>query len=162
MAKSIVFVRHGKSSWDLEVGDKDRPLKERGIKDASLVVEEFLTKNIRIDKVYSSPANRALHTCLIFLRRMDFDLKRLEVTNELYDFSGEQVLKFLKNLDDTCTTVMVFGHNYAFTTLVNTFGSLAVDNVPTSGLVKIDFSIHHWKELEGGETKFTIFPKQLK
>ena len=42
---------------------------------------------------------------------------------------------------------MVFGHNYAFTNLVNQLGNKYIENVPTSGMVKIDFEIEHWKDL---------------
>ena len=66
--KTVLFVRHGKSSWDYEVNDRDRPLKERGVNDAYAVSSEFKKMEIAVDFVYSSPANRALHTAVIFSR----------------------------------------------------------------------------------------------
>ncbi|NQZ45013.1 MAG: histidine phosphatase family protein [Flavobacteriaceae bacterium] len=162
MAKHIIFVRHGKSSWELEVNDKDRPLKERGIKDAHLVAQEMKSLGLDIDAVFSSPANRALHTCMIIMRRLELDLGLVKVTSRVYDFSGAELFDFLKSLPDTLTTVMVFGHNYAFTNLVNQLGNKYIENVPTSGMVKIDFEIEHWKDLADGHTRKTIFPKQLK
>lgn len=42
--KEIIFVRHGKSSWEFDVIDRDRPLAARGVKDAKLVAEQFLKK----------------------------------------------------------------------------------------------------------------------
>ena len=81
MAKHIIFVRHGKSSWELEVNDKDRPLKERGIKDAHLVAQEMKSLDLDIDAVFSSPANRALHTCMIIMRRLELDLGLVKVTS---------------------------------------------------------------------------------
>jgi len=64
--KTIIFVRHGKSSWDYEANDKDRPLKERGINDAHAVSSEIKNLDIPLDFIYASPANRALHTAVIF------------------------------------------------------------------------------------------------
>lgn len=160
--KHLVLVRHGKSSWEYSVGDKDRPLKERGINDAHLVANAFKQQNFVPDVVYSSPANRALHTCLIFLRELQIPLEKLHITNELYDFSGESVLQFIRELNTDLTSVMIFGHNYAFTNVANQLGNKSIDNVPTSGLVHINLQIDIWQELKQGTTREFIFPKALK
>ena len=39
--KTVILVRHGKSSWEYNVSDRDRPLMERGIKDVNKVAKEF-------------------------------------------------------------------------------------------------------------------------
>lgn len=160
--KTITFVRHGKSSWGYEVSDKDRPLKERGINDALLVSNTFKKTMGAIDFIYSSPANRALHTSMIFTRTLGFDLDKFQVNNSLYDFSGNDVLQFLKGLDNGLESVMIFGHNYAFTSLVNTLGDTYIENVPTSGLVQIQFKVSDWNELSEGTTSTKLFPKDLK
>ena len=160
--KTIIFVRHGKSSWDYQVDDKDRPLKERGINDAHLIAAQLKTMKLQIDWSYSSPANRALHTCMIFLRNLNFDFQRFQVTNVLYDFSGESVLNFLKALSDDLSTVLIFGHNYAFTSLVNMLGDEYIDNLPTSGMAILKFDIQRWQNLKKGNTEKVIIPKELR
>ena len=57
---------------------------------------------------------------------------------------------------------MIFGHNYAFTSIVNSYGSIFTDNVTTSGLVWIKFKTDSWKEIEKGTTVLTIYPRDLK
>ena len=84
--KQLILMRHGKSSWDYDVSDKDRPLKQRGINDAHLVSQTFALHAPSIDFIYSSPANRALHTSMIFVRNLEFDLSRFKVNDMLYDF----------------------------------------------------------------------------
>ena len=160
--KNLILVRHGKSSWEYSVNDKDRPLLQRGINDGHLVVEAFKQKDVNVDAIFASPANRAMHTCLIFLRQLHFPYSQFEITNELYDFSGDYVLEFVKNLDDSLDTVMIFGHNHAFTHLANALGNIYIDNVPTSGLVHLTFDTNNWSTLEKGTTINTIFPKHLK
>ncbi|MFT4831065.1 MAG: phosphohistidine phosphatase [Psychroserpens sp.] len=160
--KTLILVRHGKSSWEYQVGDQDRPLQERGINDGHLVGSELKSKQIKIDAAFSSPANRALHTCMIVLRKLDFPLHNLEITKELYDFSGEDVLRFVRNLDNKYETVLIFGHNYAFTHVANSLGSKPVENVPTTGMVQINFKEDRWDSITKGTTERTIFPKQLK
>lgn len=159
--KNLILVRHGKSSWDYVVNDKDRPLLEKGINDGHIVAKAFKRIGIEIDTIYSSPANRALHTCMIFMRNMNFPFDKFGITNELYDFSGNNVLHFIKNLEDSKKTVMVFGHNHAFTHLANTLGNSYIDNVPTSGLVQITFNTKFWASIENGVTSQIIFPKQI-
>lgn len=160
--KQIILVRHGKSSWNYQVSDKDRPLKERGINDGILVSNAFAKKNITIDFAYASPANRALATSMIFLRNLNFDLDLFRVNESLYDFSGKSVSDFVKRLDDGLETVMIFGHNYAFTTLANTWGDQYIENVPTSGLVHIKFDVENWHAISKGTSETIIFPKHLK
>lgn len=162
MAKTLTFIRHGKSSWEYAVSDRNRPLKERGISDAILIGRQLNGLGGQIDAVYSSPANRALHTAMIILGELSYDLEKFKVTNQLYDFSGEYVLQCIKSLDARLGHVLLFGHNYAFTSLVNTLGDTYITNLPTAGLVQIQFQIDNWSSIHKGTTVKTIFPKQLK
>lgn len=160
--KTLTLMRHGKSSWEYNVSDKDRPLLERGINDVYLVASEEKTKQSSFDAVFSSPANRALHTCIIFLRTMNVSLRRLEVVEDLYDFSGESVLQFIHGLDNEMDSVILFGHNHAFTSLANLLGDKSIDNLPTAGLVTIQFNEKEWRSVKSGTTKNIIVPKKLK
>lgn len=160
--KRIILMRHGKSSWEYEVSDKDRPLKERGINDAHLVSQEFKKRNTQIDFAFSSPANRALHTSMIFLRNIGFTFQNFRVAEELYDFSGSNVQGFIENLDNKYETVSIFGHNYAFTSLANAWGDQYIDNVPTAGLVQIKFEVNNWTDISKGTTEQISFPKHLR
>ena len=160
--KTLILVRHGKSSWEYSVGDKDRPLLQRGITDAFLVADHFNEQDLPIDAIFSSPANRALHTSMIFVRQLYFPLDKFKVVNELYDFSGEYVQQFVNGLTDNLNTVVIFGHNHAFTFIANSLGNSYIENVPTSGLVHLEFDVDQWSSVEKGVTKQTIFPKQLK
>ncbi|SNR38939.1 phosphohistidine phosphatase [Maribacter sedimenticola] len=160
--KNLLLMRHGKSSWELNVGDQDRPLGQRGITDAHLVGKELAKHNYSIDHVYSSPANRALHTCMICIGEMGHSLKDFSIVNDLYDFSGERVINVIRHLDNALETVLIFGHNHAFTYLANLFGDKHLENVPTSGFVHIQFKESSWAAITQGVTIQTIFPKQLK
>ena len=160
--KELILIRHGKSSWEYAVGDKDRPLQRRGINDGHLVANAFKEEPLAIDAVFSSPANRALHTCMIVVRVLNYPLGNCRITNALYDFSGESVRTFVQGLDNSLDCVLIFGHNHAFTEVANDWGSKAISNVPTSGLVHLKFDIDKWRDIEKGITSKTIFPKQLK
>ena len=156
------MMRHGKSSWEYDVSDKDRPLQERGVNDAHLVAQTFKLHTPSIDLAFASPANRALHTSMIFLRNLDFDLSKFQVDNALYDFSGQSVRQFVESLDDRFNVIAIFGHNYAFTSLANTWGDQYIENIPTAGMVHITFGVDKWSQIKKGTTKQMIFPKHLK
>ena len=160
--KTLIIVRHGKSSWEYSVSDKDRPLLQRGIFDAISVADVLNEQELSIDAIFSSPANRALHTAMIFLRQLYYPSDKFKVVNELYDFTGDTVLQFIKQLKDNLDTVVIFGHNHAFTHIANSLGNSYIDNVPTSGLVQLNFDVDSWASIEKGITKQTIFPKQLR
>ena len=160
--KQLILVRHGKSSWEYSVSDKDRPLLERGIADAFLVADKLNTFGLAIDAAFSSPANRALHTSMIFLRQLYFPLSKFQVANQLYDFSGDEVLRFVKDLDNDLNLVMIFGHNHAFTHLASSLGNTYIESLPTSGLVHLEFDTDSWKSISKGSTVRTLFPKQLR
>ena len=160
--KTLVLVRHAKSSWKHNVGDKERPLKKRGKSDAKLVSIAFRNRELALNMVYSSPANRALSTCKIFLNNLDIDQGQLVIDDDLYDFGGENVINFIKKINENYQNVMIFGHNHAFTSICNIFGNTFIDNLPTSGLVVIDFDTNSWSNINKGSTRFTIFPRDLK
>ncbi|WP_299229411.1 histidine phosphatase family protein [uncultured Psychroserpens sp.] len=160
--KKLILIRHAKSSWKYNVDDRERPLKKRGFRDAELVSLAFKNRSILPDIIFSSPANRALSTCKIFINNVNFREIPLFIEDELYDFSGQNVINFLKHLDDSYEKVMIFGHNHAFTSICNIFGDKYIDNLPTCGLVVINFDDDKWRDINNGMTEFTIFPRDLK
>ncbi|REG87989.1 SixA phosphatase family protein [Winogradskyella sediminis] len=160
--KEILLIRHGKSSWKYDVPDYDRPLKDRGREDSNLVAKALAMKEDISHVVFSSPAKRALSTCKIFTNSLGISEDNITIVEDLYDFDGRNVINFMKSLPNELNKVMIFGHNHAFTSISNIFGDTFIDNLPTSGLVKLIFNIEDWKDLEKGRTEFIIIPKDLK
>ncbi|MEZ4797652.1 MAG: histidine phosphatase family protein [Flavobacteriaceae bacterium] len=160
--KKLVFIRHGKSSWEYPVLDVERPLKSRGITDASIVCDEFLKYSFKPDLVVSSPAKRAYNICKIFTKKMEISSQKIQINPTIYDFEGSKTADFIKTLDNNYQNVMLFGHNFAFTNLVNRLGNRYIENLPTSGLVLINFDVDSWQEVNSGITEMIIFPSDLK
>ena len=160
--KKLIVVRHAKSSWKHNVRDLDRPIKNRGITDITAVSKEFKRKYVHPEIVFSSPARRALETCNIFLKHIEFSYNNVIISPELYDFGGNSLINFIKSIDNTYNNVMLFGHNHALTYFVNTYGDNYIDNLPTSGLVIFEFDIDTWKDLKPGKIIEMIIPKNLR
>ena len=162
MAKTLVIVRHGKSTWEYEgVSDYDRPLKETGIFNSQSIAQKIKEKGINPDLIVSSPANRALHTALIFARELLYPLDKVVINSILYGESEKEILGLIKNTDNQFNNLFIFGHNPVFTDLPNLFLKQQIDNLPTSGVAILQFETTSWKDISKkmlkSETLF--FPK---
>lgn len=160
--KTLYMVRHAKSSWKHDVIDHQRPLKTRGNNDSKLVSEKIKAEINPPQKIISSDANRALSTARYFKEALNVADKDFTTNHDLYDFSGQNVMRIIKELDDSLDTVMVVGHNHAFTSIANMLGNKYIDNLPTSGFVMIEFDIDSWSKITTGRTMKTVFPRHLK
>jgi len=159
--KKLILVRHAKSSREFNVSDHDRPLSERGINDAHLISKELL-HIILPELICSSTALRARKTADIITSNLKMSPHKITLNKELYDFSGSDLVNFIKNCHDSINELMVFGHNNAITNFANKFGDTWIENVPTCGVVIIEFSISKWTELKKGQTIKTLFPKEIR
>jgi phosphohistidine phosphatase len=160
--KQLMLVRHAKSSWDAPLRDFDRPLTSNGIHDAHLVSSEISKHIPKMYLLWSSPAKRAEETAVIFAQILSFPVESIVFKEELYTFDGKKLEEIIKSCPDVYDNLIVFGHNEAITNFVNKFGNIFVDNVSTSGFVKIIFENTSWNNIENGITKKVIFPRDLK
>ncbi len=161
MKKQLILVRHGKSSWEFDVRDHDRPLKQKGIDDAHDIGAALKEFAHHPELILSSTAARALQTATILTEYIDYDLKRLQLKRQLYTFDHIEQLQVIKNLDDTINSCMLVSHNHGLTELACLLGSERFDNIPTTGVVMIEFDNSPWAALENGVTTFNLFPKNL-
>jgi phosphohistidine phosphatase len=160
--KKIIIVRHAKSSWEFDVIDHERPLNSRGKSDAILVSKSIATIKLNFDLVLCSDAIRTKSTLNIFKQNLEIKSDIVIFNHDLYDFSGENLLRVIKSVDSSVNSFMLFGHNHAITNFVNTYGDTFIDNVPTCGVVVIEFDIEDWQDLKPGKTTKTLFPRDLK
>lgn len=159
--KTITLIRHAKSSWESPSSDRERPLTERGIKDALAVAAALWPHLPEIEAVYTSPAKRALDTCQLMMGIFSFPKENVSVQEKLYDFSGNQVMTFIKSIPEEIRHLMIFGHNEAMTNLINDLTHARLDHLPTSGATLIEFPDSHWARISKGTLKALIIPKNL-
>lgn len=160
--KKLILVRHGKSTWEYPVRDHDRVLLQRGIADAHLIGEQLQELRIKPQRVWTSTAARALHTATLVSEYVDYSLKILELKRELYTFDEQQLLEVIKTCDDKTDVLMIFSHNHGLTELANSLGNQLIQNIPTTGVVIIDFHTDSWQFLKNGTTVSTLFPKDVR
>lgn len=159
--KRIILFRHGKSGWNESVSDQFRSVIEKGI-DRTKITAHKLQELLDTEslQVFSSIATRAKQTAEI-AKTIAFPHSDIQYEKELYTFSHLVLKNWIKSLDNSIDSVLIFGHNPAFTDIAYDLGSTFILNVPTSGVVWIEFDTNQWNQIQKGITKHTIFPKEL-
>ncbi|MDD3458440.1 MAG: histidine phosphatase family protein [Weeksellaceae bacterium] len=159
--KKIILFRHGKSSWESGVRDFERDLAQNGVERTHKSAKKLLEiLDFHIDIWYSSPARRAERTAMITASYFT-ESPQISLDQRLYTFSYFDLLKFIKGLDNSFETAIFFGHNEAYTEFANRMGNVFLRNLPTSGIVIIEFDADKWEALEKGRTLNVIKPKEL-
>ena len=157
--KTLYLVRHAKSSHDdPTLKDFDRPLAERGHKDAPKVGKRLKKAGVQIDHVLSSPSKRTKQTSKYICDELGYDYAKVEWEQSIYRCSSTALRIAISKVDDQYSSLMVFGHNPATTSNANFFQSdTTFDNVPTTGTVAIEFDIDSWADVVNTKGKFLFF-----
>lgn len=160
--KTIYFIRHAKAKKDGE-SDFLRKLSKRGKADAKALGEILKEKQIIPNSIYTSTAVRALTTANILSQSLNFKGK-FETSDVLYEFDSENLLKFIKSIDDEGEIIYIIGHNSAITEICEILSDSAIGNIPTCGIFGIKFDVLNFKDIEEkmGEVVFYSYPQRDK
>ena len=116
MAKSLYLVRHAKSSWtDTGLGDFDRPLNKRGLRDAPEMGRRLNLRNVHPEIILCSPARRTRETLDLLIGKT---AGNVHFKQAIYEASDQTLLSLVRTLPDSCTSAMLIGHNPAMGWLV--------------------------------------------
>lgn len=162
--KTVYLVRHAKSSWDSNVSsDFDRPLNERGKRDAPIMGERLLELKAKIDGLISSPAKRARKTAEAFAKVHGFKEKHITFEPKLYEASHQAFYDVIENADKKIDRLAIFGHNPGITDFVNELTETVVDNMPTAAVFAVSAETDDWKNFREAKKKMLFFeyPKKL-
>ncbi|WP_418185559.1 SixA phosphatase family protein [Aliarcobacter vitoriensis] len=155
--KKLVLIRHAKSDWTNPLlNDFDRPLNKRGLKDAPFMAKILNKKCLNPDLIISSPSIRTKLTSEYFIK--EFKYKESIVFEEsIYEAPFENLLRILSNTDDKYKTIFLIGHNPGLNDLSNFVLNDFKENIPTCGILEIDFDIEFWKDISKENSKLICF-----
>ena len=143
MRRKLTLVRHAKSSWtETGLTDIDRPLNDRGLKNAPEMSKRLAKVNFTVDTIISSPAVRAITTAKIIAEEIGFDVKQIIQNEHIYDASVNVLLDLVRSLDAHVNKAMLVGHNPSFTVLCNYLINVRIDNMPTCSIAQIQFNVN--------------------
>ena len=156
--KSVIIIRHAKSSWDFSVmNDFDRTLNERGHRDAPMMAKRLLAKKIKIDAFISSTAKRAFTTASYFAEAYGLKEKSILKVPELYHAAPAIFYDVIKKVDNKYNTIALFSHNPGITSFVNELTDIEIDNMPTCSVFAISIATNSWMDFIDAEKKFLFF-----
>ena len=157
--KTLLLVRHAKSSWDLAtLNDFDRSLNERGKKDAPVMAQRLLDRKIDINTFVSSPAKRAKKTAELFCSIYKKDKEQIIFVPALYHASINTFFEVVTQLNDDYNCVTIFSHNPVITEFVNQLvENITIENMPTCGVFAVKTSITKWKEFSTSKKELLFF-----
>ena len=126
--------------------DKDRPLNDRGRRDAPKMGDRLAKRDMKPDLILSSPAVRALETAEIIAKKLDYKRKKIVVDDRLYAATAEDLLDVVHKLGDKLERVMLFGHNPELTELAHRL-SRKITNMPTCAVAEFTFDAKSWSNI---------------
>ena len=156
--KHLILVRHAKSDWgNPGLDDFDRPLNDRGKKDAPVMARRLLDKKIHIDAFIASPAKRARKTATVFASAYKKDADEIILRDELY-MAGPTVFKeVVATADNSLKSIAIFSHNPGITDYANELTETRIDNIPTCGVFAVKADCSSWKDFATAKKEFWFF-----
>jgi phosphohistidine phosphatase len=163
MLRRLYIIRHGKSSWDhYGLDDIDRPLANRGIRNAGDMAERLKAIGRVPQLILSSPASRALNTALLMSKTWDLTPDQLQIHDPLYMAYPSEIGKLVASAPADITDLAIYGHNPSFTAYANSFLELPLENLPTAGVVIVTLESDSWGGIGREHVKETYvdYPKR--
>ncbi len=160
--KSLILVRHAKSSHTLGVStDFERPLNDRGFREAAEMGSKLFQSNIQIDLFISSPALRAKTTAELFVAQYNGKQKDIVLIPDLYNAGQNDFLHAVGGFDDTCNNVALFSHNPGITDFAASLTNTKIDHMPTCSVFAVSCDIDSWTGFAMAAKKFLFFYKPV-
>ena len=156
--KTLLIVRHAKSSWDnASLSDIDRPLNDSGKRYAPVIAVRLIKTGVSIDLFVSSTAKRARHTAEIFLHEFGRKEKELVILQQLYHAQVQDFKEVEAGLDDRYDSAILFSHNPGITAFANVLTTVRLDNMPTCSIFAVTSQAENWREFLSAGTSFWFF-----
>jgi phosphohistidine phosphatase len=133
---TLLVLRHAKAVTGLGLADIDRPLADRGKRDAAATGERLRGAGFQPGLVLCSPARRTRQT----LQGLAFPQVPAEFPPEIYDNEVDVLFDLVRQTDDGVATLLLIGHNPSLHHLVHdlTGEGEAPDAFPTCALAVIE------------------------
>ncbi|EMR01485.1 SixA phosphatase family protein [Cesiribacter andamanensis] len=163
--KTLYLLRHAKSSWDdPSLGDHERPLNERGIKDGPKM-GKWLSDNLEAPQlILCSDSVRTRQTIAPIMEAWQLPADRLKLDSRLYHAHSTALWKLVRECDASIDRLLLVGHNPGLTDFANRLSpQFRTENIPTCGFVAVSFAVEDWQQAREDEATFETYqyPKNL-
>ncbi len=159
--RCLVLLRHAKSAYPANVADHDRPLAQRGVREAALAGDWLRANLPAVDAVLCSTATRPRET----LARTGIDAP-VRYAERLYGATPGMVIEEINHVPDDVNTLMVVGHEPTISEVaivlagVDGTDTVAVERIsakyPTSAIAVL-WIAGRWEQVEPGSAALVDF-----
>lgn len=154
--RRIVLFRHAKADWP-QVSDHERPLADRGRKDAAVAGRRLAGTGIPFDLALCSTATRTRETWKLAVQELPQRPKTV-YEERLYDASPGELIAVANETGDDVRNVLLIGHNPSVQGLAEVLAGAADGDArermsrrgfPAAAFAVLSFD-GSWKSLEPG------------
>ena len=183
MTKTILVMRHAKSSWATAgMDDHQRPLNKRGLRDAPVMAKYIVDQGLVPGIVYYSSAKRTKMTMELLgevfsgqttLEGKPFSESAMIKTKDLYHAPWATYVKIMssladENVNEETSSVMLLGHNPGIESLLEKLTG-QYETMPTAAVARIELDADSWadcktamwREGKGYRLKSVWRPKEI-
>ncbi|WP_214409997.1 SixA phosphatase family protein [Sphaerisporangium fuscum] len=107
---TLIVLRHAKAANVPGLADRERPLTDRGERDAGRAGETLKEMGLTPDLVLCSPSVRTRQTAEFVLAGLGAD-SPVHVESEIYEAYADELLELVGRTDDEVGTLLLVGHN---------------------------------------------------
>jgi phosphohistidine phosphatase len=162
----IYLVRHATAQDRGEtLPDFERSLVKKGEKEAEAVARYLASTHAAPDLMISSFANRAIETAHLFAKAFRYPRQKILLRDAFYGTTGiEGLVQEIRKQPDKYKSLMLFGHDPAFSELAAHLIGGFRETIPKAGVVAAEFPASRWQDLESGSGRLLEFtaPARLK
>ncbi|PKM34857.1 MAG: phosphohistidine phosphatase [Gammaproteobacteria bacterium HGW-Gammaproteobacteria-10] len=119
MARTLMLLRHGKSDWEVDADDFNRPLKKRGKKAAVRIGQWMRKQKLKPGLIVTSPAVRALTTAERAGEALGFAGSEIIRDQRLYEAELADFKAVLSDCPADIGRILLVGHNPGLETLLH-------------------------------------------
>jgi len=146
--KTLFITRHAKSSWNSDATDDfSRPLNKRGLRDAPVMAQRLLQRQLVPQLVVSSTATRALDTTKLMLPILEISEDKLITTDAIYEAPVGALANTIETQSDEFDSLMLVGHNPGVSGLAEFLSRDTRLQMPTCAMACMQLEIDCWQEL---------------
>jgi phosphohistidine phosphatase len=136
----LALVRHAKSDWgDPSLDDHDRPLNDRGLRDAPRMARVLAEADFRPEVILSSTALRARTTAEAFAAELDV---AVNLDPDLYGAPARTLLA--KAAASAAHRVVVVAHDPGMSVLAGQLSGGEIGHMPTCAVATFSWNEDDW------------------
>lgn len=156
--KTLIIVRHAKAEvLPALKTDFERKLTDSGKADAEKMADILLKQTSCPDLFISSPAKRAWSTAKRFAAAFKIKEAHINANPKIYEATADTLIEIVQQIDDKHQSAILFGHNPGLSQLAYYFSGNGAIELPTCGVVIIEFDLNNWQDVEYKKGKLTFF-----